>query len=59
MTANINASQLLISLAENCGEQRMQFRRMLEWTDLTEIQQEGEYLFEKVYRNIDLALKEN
>ena len=37
----------------------MQFRRMLEWTDLTEIQQEGEYLFEQVFKNIELALKEN
>ena len=59
MTANINASQLLISLAEKCGKRKMQFRRMLEWTDLTEIQQEGEYLFEQVFKNIELALKEN
>ena len=59
MTANINASQLLISLAEKCGEGKMQFRRMLEWTDLTEIQKEGEYLFEKVFKNIENALKGN
>jgi len=58
MTANINASQLLISLAEKCGEKNMQFRRMLEWTDLTEIQKEGEHLFEKVYNNIELVLKQ-
>ena len=57
MTANINASQLLISLAEECGAQKMQFRRMLEWTDPTEIQKEGEHLFERVYKNIELALK--
>ncbi len=57
MTANINASQLLISLAEKCGSKKMKFRRMLDWTDLTEIQKEGEHLFEKVYQNIDLALK--
>jgi len=59
MTANINASQLLISLAEKCGEDKMQFRRMLDWTDLTEIQKEGEYLFEKVFNNIENALKGN
>lgn len=59
MTANINASQLLISLAEKCGENKMQFRRMLDWTDLTEIQKEGEYLFEKVFKNIEIALKGN
>ncbi len=57
MTANINASQLLISLAEKCGDQKMKFRRMLDWTDLTEIQKEGEHLFEKVYKNIELSLK--
>ena len=59
MTANINASQLLISLAEKCRENKMQFRRMLDWTDLTEIQKEGEYLFEKVFKNIEIALKGN
>jgi len=57
MTANINASQLLISLGEKCGQKKMQFRRMLEWTDLTVIQKEGEYLFNKVYENIEKALK--
>jgi DNA repair exonuclease SbcCD ATPase subunit len=57
MTANINASQLLISLAENCGDKKMKFRRMLEWTELSEIQKEGEYLFNSVYSNIEAALK--
>ncbi|NPA44193.1 MAG: hypothetical protein GXO49_01530, partial [Chlorobi bacterium] len=56
MTANINASQLLISLAEKCGKKKMKFRRMLDWTDLTEIQKEGEHLFDKVYNNIEKTL---
>jgi hypothetical protein len=56
MTANINASQLLISLAELCGNERMKFKRMLDWTDLTPVQKEGESLFEKVYMNIENAL---
>lgn len=56
MTANINASQLLISLAEKCGKDKMKFRRMLDWTDLSEIQKEGESLFKKVYTNIEAAL---
>ncbi len=56
MTANINASQLLISLAEKCGISKMRFKRMLDWTDLSIIQKEGEKLFKKVYRNIELAL---
>lgn len=58
MTANINASQLLISLAEKCGVEKMQFKRMLDWTDLSIIQQEGENLFEQVYNNIEKALNE-
>lgn len=56
MTANINASQLLISLAELCGNKKMRFKRMLDWTDLTPIQKEGESLFERVYINIENAL---
>jgi energy-coupling factor transporter ATP-binding protein EcfA2 len=56
MTANINASQLLISLAEKCGKRKMTFKRMLDWTDLSEIQKEGEALFKKVYLNIEISL---
>lgn len=56
MTANINASQLLISLAEKCSTNKMKFKRMLDWTDLSVIQKKGEALFEKVYQNIELAL---
>jgi DNA repair exonuclease SbcCD ATPase subunit len=59
MTANINASQLLVSLAEQCGGEDMEFRRMLEWTDFSEIQKEGEYLFNRVYKNIEKKLKRN
>ncbi|GHU56001.1 hypothetical protein FACS189442_4180 [Spirochaetia bacterium] len=57
MTANINASQLLVSLAKQCGEQKMEFKRMLEWTDLSDIQREGEHLFNRVYKNIENKLK--
>lgn len=56
MTANINASQLLLSLAEKCGKRNMKFKRMLDWTDPNPIQKEGEDLFQKVYNSIDLAL---
>lgn len=56
MTANINASQLLISLAEKCGKDRMTFRRMLDWTDLSIVQKEGERLFHRVYKDIENAL---
>ncbi len=56
MTANINASQLLISMAELCGNDKMKFKRMLDWTDLSVIQKEGEFLFDRVYHNIEHAL---
>jgi len=59
MTANINASQLLVALAKRCGEEKMYFRRMPKWTEMTEIQKEGEALFNEVYENIDRALKES
>lgn len=59
ITANINASQLLISLAEKCGNQHMKFKRMLDWVDPNPIQKQGEHLFEKVYKNIETALNKN
>lgn len=59
MTANINASQLLVTLAEKCGAKKMEFRRMLEWTELSDIQKEGEHLFNKVYANIEKKLQLN
>jgi len=58
MTANINASQLLIALAKECGEDKMHLRRMLEWTDLSEVQKDGEKLFETAFQNIEKAQKE-
>ncbi len=48
MTANISASQLLVSLAEKCGKKHMKFRRMLEWTDLSEIQKKENTFFNRV-----------
>ncbi len=58
MTANINASQLLIALAERCGHNKMTFKRMLDWTDLSIIQKEGSFLFEEVYSRIEKAMVE-
>jgi DNA repair exonuclease SbcCD ATPase subunit len=57
MTANINASQLLVSLAEQCRQKKMKFKRMLDWTDLSDIQREGEHLFDNVYNNIKKKLE--
>lgn len=56
MTANINTSQLLLRLAEECGTQQMSLVRMTEWTYLTDVQQESEPLFEKAYGAIEQTL---
>jgi len=56
MTANINNSELLVTLAKKCGKEKMRFRRMLAWTELGPVQKQGEKLFQRVYRNIERAL---
>ncbi len=57
MTANINSSQLLLKLAELCGEQRMIIERMTEWTILTQVQQEEQDVIEEAYEKIEEKLK--
>ena len=56
MTANINASQLLIRLAEQCGSDLMRLVRMTDWTPLSEVQADEEPLFDLAYANIEEAL---
>jgi len=56
MTANINSSQLLQELALVCRRKRMSVVRMTEWTELTEVQQEAEDLFERAYTVIERRL---
>ena len=56
MTANINASQLLVRLAERCGSDKMQLLRMTEWTPLSEVQAEEEELFDEAYARIETKL---
>jgi hypothetical protein len=55
-TANINTSQLLQSLALNCGKSHMRLHRMTSWTPLSEVQQAEETLFESAYEYINAAL---
>jgi hypothetical protein len=56
MTANINASQLLVQLASVCGKDRMKLVRMTEWAPLSEVQAESEDLFDKAFQFIEKAL---
>jgi energy-coupling factor transporter ATP-binding protein EcfA2 len=56
MTANINTSQLLLELASSCGQERMELVRMTDWTELTDVQQEAEGLFDQAYGAIEQRL---
>lgn len=56
MTANLNTSKLLIALARNCGRDNMRICRMMDWAELSEVQQEEEPLFDEAYREIEEAL---
>ena len=56
MTANINTSRLLLSLAERCGERGMNLCRMTTWTDLSTVQKEEEHLFDEAFEQIERAM---
>ena len=56
MTANINTSRLLLSLAEKCGRNKMKLCRMTSWTKLSEVQAQEEGLFNTAYGQIEKAL---
>jgi hypothetical protein len=55
-TANINTSQLLLALASLCGKSHMRLCRMTSWTELSDVQQKEEGLFNKAYKQINIAL---
>ena len=56
MTANINTSQLLRELAVRCGNEKMRIERMTEWTTLSDVQAEAQYLFDQAYQQIETDL---
>jgi len=58
MTANLNSSQLLLALARDCGRTGMQLCRMMDWAELSEVQQEEEALFDQAYLDIEHAMGE-
>jgi hypothetical protein len=57
MTANINTSRLLISLAAECGSANMVLHRMTAWADLTQVQTSEEKLFNAAYGAIEKGLR--
>ena len=58
MTANINTSKLLYSLAKECTSTRMQIVRMTEWAVLSEVQTAEVDLFEQAFSEIEDALQQ-
>jgi hypothetical protein len=59
ITANTNTSQLLLRLAQRCGQDRMTLARMTDWADLSEVQAAEEELFESAYSAIEESLRHN
>ena len=57
MTANLRSSALLRRLAERQKYSGMQIERMTNWTDLSEVQQAEEKLFDEAYEEIERALQ--
>lgn len=53
MTANINSSRLLISLAKKLGRSGMVLNRMTSWAELSEVQSAAEGLFREAYEAIE------
>lgn len=56
LTANINTSQLLLQLAEMCGNDNMQLERMTKWTTLSDVQQQEEAKIEDAFTIIEERL---
>lgn len=56
MTANINTSQLLLRMAEECGKERMKIERMTDWTTLSVVQQEEQTSIEQAFDDIENRL---
>jgi hypothetical protein len=56
MTANINSSRLIRSLAERCGHAKMTLCRMTEWSELSDVQIAEEKLFSEAYKAIEKSL---
>jgi DNA repair exonuclease SbcCD ATPase subunit len=57
VTANINSSKLLQTLAQRCGTKRMTLNQMTGWTELSDVQQKATTLFHKAYEDILTALQ--
>lgn len=57
MTANINSSKLLTTLATACGASKMEIVQMTYWTELSDVQRGAEALFRDAFTHIESALQ--
>jgi hypothetical protein len=57
MTANINSSKLLTTLANRCGSKSMTINQMTGWTELSDVQQNATQLFQDAYKQIMTAIE--
>jgi|WetSurMetagenome_2_1015567.scaffolds.fasta_scaffold12131_4 DNA repair exonuclease SbcCD ATPase subunit len=56
MTANINTSALLLSLAKKCRSKKMELCRMTPWAVLTDVQESHEKDFDSAFKKIAKVL---
>lgn len=56
MTANINSSKLLTTLAHSCGASSMTIVQMTHWTELSDVQSDAESMFRDAFAEIEAAL---
>jgi DNA repair exonuclease SbcCD ATPase subunit len=56
MTANINSSKLLTTLAKVCTSESMTLVQMTHWTELSDVQQRASDLFRDAFADINSAL---
>lgn len=57
ITANVNSSQLLLRMADECGPSRMRLIRMTDWTTLSDVQVAEQDLFDEALSKIESRLK--
>lgn len=53
MSANLNSSQLLLAIAKKCRSNNLRISRVMDWAELSQVQQEEEKLFEEAYQKIE------
>lgn len=58
MTANINSSKLLVTLARRSGKRGMHLNQMTGWTELSDVQRNATELFQEAYQAIATAQEE-